>query len=283
MAKEPELRSDEPETRNSELETRRPLIIAHRGASARAPENTLAAFALAIDAGADGVEFDVRLSKDGVPVVIHDATLARTAGIEGRVADLTAEQLARLDAGSWFNGARPGHARPEFASEGVPSLQAALGLLQNITGPIYIELKCEREREISPLVDAVCSEISDSPLLERIIVKSFRLGAIPRARAVLPGVRTAALFAPQVMRLLRKEKYLINIAEELGADHLSVHKSLASRKFVRKATRREMPVTVWTVNTTRWIPRATKRGFYAVITDDPSKLLAASDLMQPQP
>jgi glycerophosphoryl diester phosphodiesterase len=283
MAKEPELRSDEPETRNSELETRRPLIIAHRGASALAPENTLAAFALAIDAGADGVEFDVRLSSDGMPVVIHDATLARTAAIDKRVAELTAEQLSRLDAGSWFNSARPTLARSEFASEGVPSLQAALSLLQNINGPIYIELKCEREREVSPLVDAVCREISGSPLLERIILKSFRLGAIPQARAILPGVRTAALFAPQVMRLLRKEKYLINIAEELGADHLSVHKSLASRKFLRKATRRGMPVTVWTVNTTRWIPRAAKRGFYAVITDDPSKLLAVADVMQPQP
>lgn len=283
MAKDSELRSDELETRNPEPETLRPRIIAHRGASARAPENTLAAFALAIDAGADGVEFDVRLSKDGIPVVIHDATLTRTAGIESRVADLTAEELARLDAGSWFNSARPAHARSEFASEGVPSLQAALSLLINIDGPIYIELKCEREREVSPLVDAVCSEISESPLLERIIVKSFRLGAIPRARAVLPGVRTAALFAPQVMRLLRKEKYLINIAEELGADHLSVHKSLASRKFVRKASRRGMPVTVWTVNTTHWIPRAAKRGFYAVITDDPSKLLAVADVMRSQP
>lgn len=261
----------------------KPLIIAHRGASAIAPENTLAAFSRAIEAGADGVEFDVRLSKDGLPVVMHDATLARTAGIDGRVADLTAEQLSRLDAGSWFNTARPARARSEFASEGIPSLQAALSLLEAISGPIYIELKCERERDVSPLVEAVCREISKSPLLGQIILKSFRLGVIPQARAILPGVRTAGLFAPQVMRLLRKEKYLIDIAKELGADHLSVHKSLASRKFVRKAAKRGMPVTVWTVNTTRWIPRAAKRGFYAVITDDPSKLLAVTDFKQPPP
>ena len=73
-----------------------PLIIAHRGASAHAPENTLASFRKAVEVGADGIELDVRLSKDGVPVVIHDATLTRTGGINNRVADLTAEQLSRV-------------------------------------------------------------------------------------------------------------------------------------------------------------------------------------------
>jgi glycerophosphoryl diester phosphodiesterase len=267
--------SEEQPPADNELETKgRPLIIAHRGASAVAPENTVAAFRKALDAGANGVEFDVRLSKDGVPVVIHDATLLRTAGISERVADLTAEQLSHVDVGSWFNASNPALARPGFAAEGVPSLRSILRLLTGIPGPIYIEMKCETEDDVSPLVDAVCREIQDSSLLERLIVKSFHLGAIPRARAILPGVATAALFAPKVMRLLRKEKYLINIARELGANHLSVHKALISRQLVRKAERAGMPVTVWTVNTRRWIPRATKLGVFAVITNDPVKMLA---------
>lgn len=256
-----------------------PLIIAHRGASASAPENTLAAFARAVEAGADGVELDVRLSKDGKPVVIHDATLSRTAGISTRVADMTAEQLSIVDAGSWFNSAFPARARSEFAGEGIPSLRSVLQLLEKIRGPIYIEMKCETELDVSPLVDAVCREIAGSPLLERMIVKSFRLGIVPQTRAVLPGVQTAALFAPKVMRLLRKEKYLINIAQELGADHLSVHKSLVSRKLTRKAAKYGMPVTVWTVNTARWIPRARKWGLFAVITNDPLKMLACRESM----
>jgi glycerophosphoryl diester phosphodiesterase len=255
-----------------------PLIIAHRGASAHAPENTLASFRKAIEDGADGIELDVRLSKDGVPVVIHDATLLRTAGMNTRVADLTAEQLSRVDAGSWFNTAHPAHARTEFASEGIPSLRVVLQLVEKIEGPVYIEIKCETDGDTSPLVDAVCREIKDAALLDRIILKSFRLGVIPQARALLPGVRTAALFAPQVMRLLRKEKYLITIAREFGADHLSVHKSLVSSKLVRKAAKRGMPVTVWTVNATRWIPRATRQGLFAVITNDPSKMLARRSL-----
>ncbi len=263
-----------------------PLIIAHRGASAVAPENTIAAFTKAIDVGADGVEFDVRLSKDGVPVVVHDATLLRTTGINERVADLTAEQLSRVDAGSWFNAAFPSRARTEFAAEGIPTLGKVLQLLEQISGPVYIEIKCETEDAVSPLLDAVCREIADSPLLEKIIVKSFRLAVIARAKAILPSVRTAALFAPKVMRLLRKEKYLISIAEELGADHLSVHKALMSRQLVRKAEKAGMPVTVWTVNAPRWIARATKLGIFAVITNDPATMLAIHDpkprLQQPE-
>ncbi|HEX6125738.1 MAG TPA: glycerophosphodiester phosphodiesterase family protein [Pyrinomonadaceae bacterium] len=256
-----------------------PLIIAHRGASALAPENTLAAFKRAIEVGADGVEFDVRLSKDGVPVVIHDATLLRTAGVNERVTDLTAEQLSRLDAGSWFNIAHPRHARAEFAAEGIPRLRSVLELLEGVDGPIYLEMKCESEREVSSIVDAVCRDVAGSSLLKRVIIESFHLAVIPQTRAILPGVQTAALFAPKIMRLLRKEKYLINIAHELGADHLSVHKALVSRKLVRQAEKHGMSITVWTVNTARWVTRAAKRRLYGVITDDPSKLLRSRESM----
>jgi glycerophosphoryl diester phosphodiesterase len=108
-----------------------------------------------------------------------------------------------------------------------------------------------------------------------MIIKSFRLEVIPRMRALLPEVQTAALFAPKVMRLLRKEKYLINIARELGADHLSVHKSLVNRKLVRKAGKFQMPVTVWTVSSSRWIQWAIKRELFALITNDPAKMVAS--------
>ena len=79
-----------------------PLIIGHRGASADAPENTMAAFREAIAVGADGIEFDVRLTRDGVPVVIHDSTLRRTGGLPQRIAEITQSELATIDVGSWF-------------------------------------------------------------------------------------------------------------------------------------------------------------------------------------
>src|SRR5690349_12288366 len=84
----------------------RPLIIGHRGASAVAPENTMAAFRSAIETGADGIEFDVQLSKDNIAVIIHDDNLRRTGSLDRYVADLTAEELTAVDVGSWFSRKR---------------------------------------------------------------------------------------------------------------------------------------------------------------------------------
>lgn len=250
----------------------RPLIIAHRGASAFAPENTLAAFKRAIADGAEGVEFDVRLSADGAAVVFHDADLRRTAGRAEKVSDLTLDELRAIDAGSWFNRAFPDRADKSFAGEKIPSLREALDLLNDFRGLVYIELKC-REREVETLAAAVCREIKQSPLLPNIIVKSFRLGAIPEIRRLCPGAKTAALFAPKIMAIFRKEKHLLKMAEHLRADQLSLHHTLASRKFMKKAEKKEMPVAVWTVNNPRFVRRAVAFGISAVITNDPARLL----------
>src|SRR5688500_15232326 len=103
-----------------------PLIVGHRGASAGAPENTLAAFRRAIDDGAEGLEFDVRLSRDGVPVVIHDETLLRTGRVRHLVSELTADELSKVDVGSWFRGQAGNAESKKFANERVPSLETTL-------------------------------------------------------------------------------------------------------------------------------------------------------------
>jgi glycerophosphoryl diester phosphodiesterase len=222
------------------------------------------------------VEFDVRLAACGTPVVIHDATLERTAGGDlRRVASLTADELSQIDVGSWFDIARG--APPRFFGEGVPTLEAALGALAEIRGPLYIELKCDSEPEADALADAACEVLSRSQLRAQAVVKSFRLGVISRVRHALPGLQTAALFAPKIMRILRKEKYLINIASELGADHLSVHRALVSRKLARKAARAGLPVAVWTVDNPRWLARAESLGLHALITNDPERLVRLRD------
>lgn len=248
-----------------------PLIIGHRGASALAPENTLAAFELAIADGADGIEFDVRLARDGVPVVIHDETLARTAGKELRVADLTSEELRKTDVGSWFNAAYPARANVRFAAQTIPTLAETLWFLKDFTGRIYIELKCD-ESDARALTEAVAREIADSPLLPQIVVKSFRLSVIPHFRQLCPGTRTAALFAPKIMTMLRKEKFIVNMAEEFGAEELSLHYSLATRALMAKARARNLHVTVWTLNHPVWVARGVKLGLYAIITNNPKRL-----------
>ena len=119
-----------------------PLIIGHRGASAVTPENTLAAFARAMADGADGIEFDVRLARDGVPVVIHDATLDRTGLTIGRIAELSSEELQRADVGSWF-GRRLKSPSVDFAGERLPSLSQVFDFFGSNAGLLYLEMKTE--------------------------------------------------------------------------------------------------------------------------------------------
>lgn len=249
-----------------------PLIIAHRGASALAPENTLAAFRRAVADGAEGVEFDVRLSKDGTVVVFHDATLQRLSERKNLVSSLNIEELQTIDIGSWFARRKANRPDDDFSAERIPTLIETLDFLKDFRGLIYIELKC-RESEVERLSKAVCEIISASPLLPQMIVKSFQLEVIPNIRRNCPKAKTAALFAPKIMTILRKEKRLVNIASDIGADMISVHFSLATRKLMKKAEKRDLPVTIWTADNPRWIKRAFDLGLFAVITNNPAVLL----------
>ena len=251
---------------------RSPLIVGHRGDSAHAPENTLAAFHTAIEAGADGIEFDVRISKDGVPVIIHDPDLGRTGCRPESVSSLTARELASIDVGSWFNRRFPKLAQPSFAGQTVPTLAQVLNSLTDYDGLVYIELKAGKtgQRE---LVQAVCDVIHDSPLLKQVVVKSFKLGMIPIVRQTVPEVQTAALFEPVILDFLRRRKYLIDLANELGAHQLSLHHRLVTRKLTALAEAAKMPLTVWTVDDRKWLQRAQKLNIGAIITNDPGKML----------
>ncbi|MFL6469067.1 MAG: glycerophosphodiester phosphodiesterase [Pyrinomonadaceae bacterium] len=250
----------------------RPLVIGHRGASAHAPENTLAAFQMAIDAGAEGVEFDVRLAKDHIPVVIHDHDLKRTGLRSERVADLTSDELNKIDIGSWFNLRFPKRSRPEFADQTVPTLGQVLNLLADFGGLIYIELK-PRQSDHLRLTEVVCELIKDSPLLPQMIVKSFKLAVIPNIKHLLPEVQTAALFAPAIMHFLRHREHIVTLAKEFGADQISIHHTLVTPKLSKLAAEADLPVTVWTVDDPRWLSRRNSLKIRALITNDPAKFL----------
>jgi len=250
----------------------KPLIIAHRGASALAPENTFAAFQMAIDMQADGIEFDVRLAKDGVPVVFHDSTLKRLAKIENRVADLTGEELNKIDVGSWFNRAYPRRADNKFSAETVPTLAKLFDFLRDYKGLIYVELK--GSSAMPALAKSVCDLIHKTNLLPSIIIKSFKLEGIKIAKQILPEVRTAALFEPKLSTVFRKKKLILDEAERYAADEISIHYSLATKKFVRRAGERNFPVTIWTADNKAWVKRALDLGINAIITNKPARLLA---------
>ncbi len=249
-----------------------PLIVAHRGASFDAPENTLTAFSLALAMGAEGVEMDVRLSGDGVPVVFHDATLKRFTGESKRVDGMSISELGRVRVGEWFNRNFPKLADDAFLETGVPTLADTIALLEGFKGPIFIELKC-RDEDARDTAEAVVRVLSAAQGKERFIVKSFALDAIHFVKAADSRFRTAALFAPKVMSVIRKEKRLVNIARDVGADSLSVHFSLATRKLMKKSRRSGLPVAVWTVDSSRWMKKALDLGIEALITNRPDRML----------
>ncbi|MDH3494847.1 MAG: glycerophosphodiester phosphodiesterase family protein [Acidobacteriota bacterium] len=244
-----------------------PLIIAHRGSSAVAPENTVAAFSRALEDGTEGIEFDVRLTSDGVPVVFHDSTLKRIAGAEDRICELRSAELKTIDAGSWFNTAFPELARKRFAKERIPTLEETLDLLKDFTGWIYVELKSAAD--MAGLAKAVGEILARYSGKLKLIVKSFNFEAVPQVAAICPDIQTAALFAPNVMHILRKERKLISITREMKFDRLSLHYSLASRRLMEMAALERLPVTIWTVDSPHWVRKSLALGIDSLITNDP--------------
>ncbi|MGC2236698.1 MAG: glycerophosphodiester phosphodiesterase family protein [Pyrinomonadaceae bacterium] len=251
----------------------RPLIIAHRGASALAPENTLAAFQKAILGGAEGIEFDVQMAKDGVPVVFHDYDLKRTGRREGKVSDFTSKELQNLDVGTWFNLKNPHRANERFSAETVPTFSGLLDFLKDYKGLLYVEMKFAG-KDVSALVEAVCKIIRESRFLPQVKLKSFNLEAIKQAKKLFPEIRTVALFEPKFRTLLRGKLHLIEKAEAFRADELSLHYSLATQKMIERAKARNFPVTIWTADNPAWVKRAINLGLDAIITNNPARLLS---------
>src|SRR5215216_674282 len=244
------------------------LIIGHRGASAVAPENTMAAFREALAVGADGIEFDVRLTRDGVPVVIHDSTLRRTGAVPQRVADLNWTEISKVDVGSWFNGS--------FANETVPSLTELFTLFQSNNSTLYLEMKCDSPSEQQPLAEACVRAIAEHSLKERVIVECFQLPALRILREIDPDIKTVALFEPSFTNpSVLSDQRIINQATDINASALALHHRLARESLVQKAKAAGLHVAVWTVDDPAWIERARVIGIEALITNNPETMIRA--------
>jgi glycerophosphoryl diester phosphodiesterase len=262
--------------------TAQPLIIGHRGASADAPENTIAAFTRALRDGADGIEFDVRLARDGVPVVIHDATLQRTGLMNGVIAELSSSQLKTIDVGSWFNHAHPNGASAEYARETVPTLAQVFEVLAGTQALLYLEMKCD-QKESEQLAAEVVKLIRKCSLADRVIVESFELSALETVKRIDAGIRTAALFEPRLNRpiaLIRRMK-IVDLARRRGADEIALHHALVTRRLLGRASQYSLETIVWTVDDLHWIQRARALGIKALITNSPAKMLVHRNASRP--
>jgi glycerophosphoryl diester phosphodiesterase len=164
---------------------RKPVIIAHRGASKQAPENTMAAFRRALELGAGGIETDVHLSADGHLMVAHDEKVDRTSNGKGLIRDKTFDELRSLDFGSWFS--------PEFKDERIPELDELLQLVSGWNGLLNIEIK--NGPVFYPGIEqAVASAVRKYKLTNRTIISSFNHYSLVEIRKIDPEIKTAPLY-----------------------------------------------------------------------------------------
>lgn len=233
----------------------RPWIIAHRGVSMRAPENTFAAFDLAVQEGAGFIELDVRRSRDGRLVVIHDATVNRTSNGTGRVADLAWDELRRLDAGSWFG--------PVFAGQPIPLLEEVLDRYAVRIG-LLVELKDPGlERELAGMLARRGLQDGSG---KRVIVQSFDAESMRRLRKLLPGIPTGVLIGPDRKPVTDAE------LDRCAAFANFINPSLETvdPALVRRIHERGMGVLAWIVRRTREVAPLLEAGVDGIITDDPA-------------
>jgi glycerophosphoryl diester phosphodiesterase len=251
----------------------RPLVYAHRGGAALRPENTIASFDNGLSLGADGLEFDVHLSRDGVVVVHHDPTLDRTTNASGPLSAHTADELAAFDAGHWFRGPEAGAQFP-FRGQGMggPRLRDVLGRYAGI--PMIIELKVNQPELARRAVD----EVRAARAVESVSFGSFGWRVLNAIRQYEPRIPTGAsreearwaLYRSWVGWPLGHPAYReFQVPERAGST------TIISPRFIRHAHRAHVPVKVWTVDHEADIRRLAAWGVDGIISDRPDVAVAA--------
>lgn len=231
-----------------------PTIIAHRGASACAPENTIAAFRAARDQNADGVELDVQLTLDRIVVVVHDRTLLRTTGSRRRVSSMTAREIRKLDCGSWFHGS--------FASQRVPTL---VEVLIELRGKMIVNVEMKRNAGGNALVRSVVDAITSTRTQRQVILSSFDHRLLSLARRIAPEVERATLMHPMDVGLPSRA------ACRHGATAVVMSRRQLTAKRVADAVEHGLRTVVYTVDAPRDLERCFRYGVDAIITNAPAE------------
>ena len=225
-------------------------IMAHRGSSAAAPENTLAAVKQAIEDGADWVEIDVQESKDGQVVVVHDSDLKKVGGPAKKIWESTAAELRSdtVDIGSWFS--------PEFAGERVPLLAEVLEMAAD---KIKVNIELKHYGHAQMLEQCVIDVVEAHNMQDQVVLMSLKYDSVKKAKALRPEWKVGLLTAVAIGDLT-----------ELEADFLAVNAKLGTRRFIRRAHNRGKEVYLWTINDPISMSVYVGRGADALITDKPA-------------
>lgn len=236
---------------------KRPVCYAHRGARVRAPENTLRAFRLAFELGADAIECDVQRSRDGRLVIIHDGTVDRTTDGSGWVAEMSFAELRLLNAGR---------------GERIPTLEETLALVRERGGGINLEVKGESVAEALGTAEAMLAALRglEEGIRGRALVSSFAHAAIALLKARLPWLRTGALFGDEW-----RGRDLVAPALAVGAEALHPGLRLVTPELVRRAHDAGLAVNVWTVNRPADMRRLIAWEVDGIFSDYPERVVAA--------
>ncbi len=230
-------------------------IWAHRGASAYAPENTIPAFQLALDQGAQGIELDVQRTADGVLVVVHDETINRTSSGFGRVVDLTFDELRRCDFSNGFIGHR---------NLRIPTLNEVLELIAPTNAILNVELK--NSVELYPGLEfAAAAVVADAGMTDRVLFSSFNHPSLANLRDVVPPSQIGVLYSDG---LYNPWQY----AHGIGAGALHPRwRAMLQPDYVWLAHEAGMKVNVWTVDEESDVAHALEIGVDAIVTNFPDR------------
>ncbi|PKL76587.1 MAG: hypothetical protein CVV27_09485 [Candidatus Melainabacteria bacterium HGW-Melainabacteria-1] len=246
-------------------------VIAHRGASKDAPENTLSAFEAAIAQGADMIELDIRLTRDGQIVVFHDKVLSRTSNGEGRVDAFSLDELKALDAGSWFDPYR-------FAEEPIPSLREVLALCHGRV-MLNIEIKKEAISRNDDLIERrLVSLLEEYEMIAHAMVSSFNTLALVRLKQLSPRLSTALLYGNTVNTNLRPKIPIYGyqayqMVLRTRADSLNIRKNLVTRGFLRRSLETGVRIHPFTVDEPKLMKKLIRRKVNGIITNTPERLI----------
>jgi glycerophosphoryl diester phosphodiesterase len=233
------------------------LVIAHRGASGHAPENTMAAFKKAVSLGATFIETDLQLSRDAHFVAIHDATLDRTTNGSGAVHDMTLAELRRLDAGSWFGS--------EYAGERIPTLEELLEFSKKNDIVFYLEMKPAGSWGGE---HALIGALRESGEIPRAVVICFDPAIVASLRKIEPTLMTGLLYDGQIEKPLDKTL-------EVGARQLVARGDLVTPAMIAEARKKDLQIVCWTVNHPAHMRMLMAAGVDGIMSDYPDRLVAA--------
>ncbi len=236
-------------------------IIAHRGANRYAPQNTIPAFQKAFELGADGLETDVHLTSDGVPVICHNYTIDGLSNGKGAIREMTLEQFKSYDFGSYFSD--------KFTDISAPTLEELLSLCaENDFEILNIELKPPKDNDLS-VVKKTIDMVNEYGLYDKMLISSFSAHLLIEAKKIDRNCKTAYLYSPDKKDFYRVGRKIEKFAHEIGACAIHPIDILVTRQTVEKAHAEGIKVNVWTVNKKNSILKLAEYGVDGLITDKP--------------